>query len=123
MTGCLGVLLFAKFLHGTVSSNSNRILLGSYLAGQIEGDGSIIVPTGDNRKAYPLIKICFHLSDLPQAELIVKVLGGGRIYHQRGNWIVLVTQDLATLKVLVNQINGYMRTPKVEALHRLIMVK
>ena len=104
------------------SSNiqSSRTDFGAYLAGQIEGDGSIIVPTGSNKKAYPIIKIVFNLLDLPLANLIQARLGGGIIQQTDVNWVVLVIQDLRTIRLVVSLINGHLRTPKIEALHRLI---
>jgi hypothetical protein len=51
--------------------------LGPYLAGLIEGDGSIIVPEQikSDKVRYPYFKITFHLNNLPWAEKIREVLG------------------------------------------------
>ena len=61
---------------------------GDYLAGLIEGDGTIIVPTSQRdtkgRLTYPSIQIVFGLMDLPLALMIQKLLGHGSIYRKRG---------------------------------------
>lgn len=47
----------------------------SYLAGLIEGDGSIITPK-DNITSYrPFFEIVFHIDDLPLAEIIQGMKG------------------------------------------------
>jgi len=56
-------------------------LLGPYLAGLIESDGSITVPDSlrhpkTKKVLYPVIKITFHLNDLPLAKKIIAVIGG-----------------------------------------------
>lgn len=67
------------------SDGSPGKLLGGYLAGLIEGDGSIIVPkTIRNQKGkllYPVVKITFVEKDRPLALKIKEVIGGGTIVH------------------------------------------
>nr|YP_009059705.1 LAGLIDADG/HNH endonuclease [Parasitella parasitica]AIO05755.1 LAGLIDADG/HNH endonuclease [Parasitella parasitica] len=59
--------------------------LGYYLAGLIEGDGSIIVPTKDKtpsgKNTHPVIRIVFTLADLPLAKKLQQVLGCGFIQN------------------------------------------
>src|SRR5690606_41960649 len=74
-------------------------LLGGYLAGLIEGDGSIIVPkTIRNQKGkllYPVVKITFVEKDRPLALKIKEVIGGGTIVHPKNsNYIDLLFQDV-----------------------------
>lgn len=61
------------------------------------------------------------IRDLPLLKKIQSVLGGGYI-NIRSNGLsarfIVKKQDI--LLKLVNLINGHMRTPKIEALHRLI---
>jgi len=99
--------------------------LGHYLAGLIEADGCIVVskngrsPKG--RKFYPSIEIVFHTDDLPLARLIRKVLGHGSIpIYKHAKACRLVIYNIEGVKKVVNLINGKMRTPKIEALNRLI---
>lgn len=112
----------------TESNDKDNInLLGSYLAGLIEGDGSIIVPsTLRNEKGkllYPRIKITFVSKDLPLAQKLIEVpfAGKGTIeWSKNKSYLNLLIQDTKTLYFLASIINGKMRTPKIEALHRLI---
>ena len=52
----------------------NKLLLGSYLAGLVEGDGCIYVPStlrnSKGKKVYPNIKVVFHINDKPFALLL-----------------------------------------------------
>lgn len=106
-------------------NNSTTTRLGSYLAGLIEGDGSIIVPkTIRNQKGnllYPVVKITFVQKDAPLAVKIQEIIGGGKIVHPKNsNYIDLLFQDLNSIQKIAVLLNGNMRTPKIEALYRLI---
>ena len=99
--------------------------LGYYLAGLIEGDGSIIVPAKDKspsgKNTHPVIRIVFTLPDLPLAQKLQQVLGCGFIQKPKeGNYYLFEVQNIEGLLKLANLINGKMRTPKIEALDRLI---
>jgi len=100
-------------------------MLGHYLAGLIEGDGSIMVPvTNRNQKGkllYPRVKITFVDKDAPLAIKIQEVLGAGTIvYPKNTKYLNLLFQDVNTLQKIAVLLNGKMRTPKIEALHRMI---
>ena len=106
-------------------NNSTNKRLGGYLAGLIEGDGSIIVPkTIRNQKGkllYPVVKITFVKKDAPLAIKIQDVISGGKIVHPKNsNYIDLLFQDLNSIQLIAVLLNGNMRTPKIEALYRLI---
>lgn len=98
--------------------------LNSYLAGLIEGDGSIYTPLNNKNykvKVLPHIEIAFDIRDLLLFEKIKETLGGGFItIRPNGLSGRLTIRKQSILLKLVNLINGYMRTPKIEALHRLI---
>jgi hypothetical protein len=98
-------------------------LLNSYLAGLIEGDGSIIVPlvkrNAANKLQYPCIKIAFHKNDVPLLKVIQQKLGG-RV-ETLPNYSVLIFNKMDSIYHIATLINGYFRTPKIEALHRLIL--
>jgi DNA-binding transcriptional regulator WhiA len=98
--------------------NSEKIL-SSYLAGLIEGDGTIVTPS---KKGYaPQIIIVFNLKDLPLAEHLQFIIKCGKIQKPKGRgYILWAIQDIEGIIKIINLINGYMRTPKIEALHRLI---
>ena len=91
----------------------------------IEGDGSIIAPkTIRNQKGkllYPVVKITFVEKDAPLAYKIKEVLNGGTlVYSKDSKYLDLLFQDLNSIKKIAVLLNGKMRTPKIEALHRLI---
>jgi hypothetical protein len=98
--------------------------LGPYLAGIIEGDGVINVPQtlrdSKNRKRYPSIRICFAINDLKLSEHLQSILGGSILINKNKTYIIYSIQKHDELVTWVNLINGYFRTPKIEALHRLI---
>jgi len=105
--------------------NTNHNQLGYYLAGLIEGDGSIIVPytirNKNGKLLYPKIKITFVGKDAPLANKLKNVLKNGTIESPKNkDYVNLLIQDTKTLYVLTKLINGKMRTPKIEALHRLV---
>ncbi len=97
--------------------------LAHYLAGLIEGDGSIKVPKSTRSKTdrllYPVISIIFNIKDLPLANFLGSVLGG-RVNFTKGNWVVLNINKVENIYYIVKTLNGKFRTPKIEALHRLI---
>lgn len=108
-----------------LSNNVPNKLLGHYLAGLIEGDGSIIVPkTIRNPKGkllYPVVKITFVDKDAPLALKIKEILSGGTIVHYpNSKYLDLLFQDLNSIRKIAVLLNGQMRTPKIEALYRLI---
>ena len=92
------------------------------MAGLIEGDGSIITPRTDKSpsgtKNMGQIEITFSIEDFNLAIFIQKKING-RIRIRR-NACILVIKKKKDLYNLITLINGYMRTPKIEALHRLI---
>lgn len=91
----------------------------SYLAGLIEGDGTIAVHSKDTtaKKYSPKIIIVFKEADLPLVEYLKNISNCGSILKKpnRG-YILWQIQDIVEVFTIVNFINGYMRTPKIEAL-------
>lgn len=105
------------------SLDSLRNKLGPYLAGLVEADGSIAVHDKNSKaKRYaPKIIVVFSLNDEPLAEKLVSILQVGKIYKKENQGCVLWSvQNHDDVIKLINIINGYMRTPKIEALHRAI---
>ena len=96
-------------------------LLGSYLAGLIEGDGSIIIRKGLHEKISPAIIFTFHKKEWLMFEKLRMVINSGIIYQEKTQEICRyrISNAEAVIKV-INLINGYFRTPKIEALHRAI---
>ena len=69
------------------SNNNINPDFSSYLAGIIEGDGSIIVPKAERslkgKLNYPSIQIAFDLRDLPLAIVIQQILGHGSLWRKK----------------------------------------
>ena len=100
-------------------------LFCSYLAGLIEGDGTIIVPNREKsdkgRLYYPSIQIIFDARDLPLAVMIQKELGFGSLSKTKGaNAYRLKFYSHESVVSVVEIINGYMRTVKIKSLYSLI---
>jgi hypothetical protein len=115
----------SNFLLKRGNSTTGSDQLGHYLAGLIEGDGTIIVPTKDktasSKNTHPVIRIVFTLPDLPLAQKLKQVLDCGFIQKPKdGNYYLFEIQNIEGLVKLAKLINGKIRTPKIEALHRLI---
>lgn len=107
-----------------ITDFSKNINLGSYLAGLIEGDGTIIVPINlvneKGKKQYPFIKIVFHINDFQLAAHLQAKLGGRFEFNKEKTYVVWRVNKREDLLNLCLLINGFFRTPKIEALHRLI---
>jgi len=109
----------------SLKNNSFDTTFASYLAGLIEGDGTIIVPKTERspkgKLYYPSIQIVFDLRDLPLGLIIQQKLSHGSISRKKGvNAYVLTINNYLGIILVVNIINGYMRTPKINALYKLI---
>lgn len=97
----------------------------TYLAGIIEGDGTIVVPkqmrSNKGILYYPSIQICFAAKDFPLALMIQKTLAHGSINKRKGKnaYVLSIKNKEGVLKV-VKLINGHMRTSKWFALNNLI---
>lgn len=105
-------------------NNFKKTQLGPYLAGLIEGDGTFAIHDKDSmvKKYNPVIIIVFKKADLPLANYLQKLTNSGRVYikPERG-YVLWQIQDLVSIFTILSLINGYMRTPKIEALHREII--
>lgn len=107
------------------SLNFSDSQLGYYLAGLIEGDGSIIIPKSirsvKNKLNYPSIQIVFHKKDYPLAYSIMNSLDTGYISKKNGKeaYIYTINTFSGIIKV-INLINGKLRTNKNKRLWLLI---
>ena len=127
--GNLNYLLYLRILRDytpkIIKHNSSlNPLFCSYLSGLIEGNGTIIVPKTERSKKgklnYPSIQIAFDSRDLPLGLIIQKNLGHGSINKLKGNCYRLTINNKEGIILLTNILNGYMRTPKIEMLYKLI---
>lgn len=102
---------------------SDKSKLGPYLAGLIEADGSLAIHDAkSNAKKYrPKILVVFHKDDKPLADRLCLITKAGTVYEKTGgNYVIWHIQNAQDVLKIINIINGYMRTPKIEALHRAI---
>ena len=111
---------------GTVVKKSFRTInqkFSSYLAGLFEGDGCIWIPINERDKIniYPMITLTFNSKDFPLISIIQEKLDIGHIYKVKGkNAYTYRISNLVSLYRLINIINGYIRTPKIYKLNKLI---
>ncbi len=133
---CIGLSLSLKkvlhtgyglrdYTNHTPHGDNSNTEFAHYIAGLVEGDGTIHVPKTERSIKgsinYPSIQIVFHLKDLPLALLIQKELGHGSLVRRKGqNAYIYTVNNLQGLLLLVNLLNGKMKTNKTYALHRLI---
>ena len=97
----------------------------NYIAGLIEGDGTIHVPKSKRsikgNLNYPSIQISFNLKDLPLALLIQKEIGHGSISRKKGvNAYIYTINNFDGLMFMISLLNGNLRTNKIFVFHRLI---
>ena len=107
------------------SENNYNKNFACYLTGLIEGDGSIIIPKTERslkgKLNYPSIKIAFDLRDFPLAQLIQKELSHGSLSRMKGiNAYLLSIDDYKGVLLLIELLNGNMRTSKIHFLYDLI---
>ena len=100
------------------SNDFNKKKLGSYIAGLIEGDGTIHVPL--NIKNRPVISIVFNINDKPIAIYLINLLNIGKIYDKKGNYIIWQINKIIDVYKLLDLTNKYYRTPKYYEMLRLI---
>jgi hypothetical protein len=113
----------SKNIPQNTNINLLRSQIGPYLAGLIEGDGTICVqnPNSITKKFSPKIIIVFKKADLPLAKYLQNITKCGQvsIKPERG-YVLWQIQDIVSIFTIVSIINGFMRTPKIEALNRTI---
>jgi len=100
-----------------------RLKIGAYLAGLIEADGSFAIHDINSKakKYRPKILIVFNLSDKPLVEKLISITNFGKLYNKpKQGCIIWHIQNKEDVLGMIKLINGYMRTPKIEALYRAI---
>nr|YP_010044487.1 hypothetical protein J6816_mgp04 [Tolypocladium guangdongense]QPF24431.1 hypothetical protein [Tolypocladium guangdongense] len=102
------------------STNANNHQLGYYLAGLIEGDGSIILRKGEKESVSPKIVFTYGKNEIFMYEKLNKILNTGVIYKEKNEvYRYSITSSEAVIRI-INLINGKFRTPKILALHHAI---
>jgi hypothetical protein len=103
-------------------NNSN---FAYYFTGLLEGDGTIITPkterSSKDKLNYPSIQITFNLKDLPLALVVQKELTFGSLSRLKGTKAYRLTiNNIQGILLIINILNGKMRTPKIIDLWKLI---
>lgn len=119
---------YLKYVNNIVTSNYKQGLkssysLAPYLAGLIEADGSISVQDNNTKtqKYRTKIIVVFSIADKPLADRLAFITQVGKVYDKIGaGYVLWQIQKKEDVLKIINLINGYMRTPKIEALHRAI---
>lgn len=94
---------------------------GPYIAGLIEGDGTIVVHNGISKVKYsPIIEIVFNKKDLGLVNYLYNLFNIGKIIIFEKNYVIWRISKIEDAYKLINLVNGYFRTPKYEALVRAI---
>lgn len=113
-----------SFMDHLDKSDINIDILCPYLAGVIEGDGSIYYSKSKNKDVLK-IEIAYNIHDyIPMIYLskILQILNINSSHQKRknSNLYILVITDVVSVHNTINLINGYFRTPKHDALSKLI---
>lgn len=106
--------------------NSNIVnynILNSYLAGLIEGNGTICIKSINNisKLKIPKISIVFNIKDKYLADYLCNITNCGIVNIKKGNYILWEIKNFHDVYHIITLINGYMRTPKYEILSRVIL--
>lgn len=98
--------------------------LGAYLAGLIEGDGTIYVPESfrnkKNKINYPYIKICFNIKDKPLALKLYSIFNGNIQVNKLNTFVIWIVYKIDILIEIIKLIGSYFRTSKINKLNNLI---
>jgi len=110
----------------TVFTNNNN--LGYYLAGLLEGDGSISLPSlggacasSLNRVLNPRIVFTSHINNIGMYSFIQSELGNiGRFQKSGENILRYIIGDKESIILFINLVHGKLRTPKNQRFNDLI---
>lgn len=89
-----------------------------YLAGLIEGNGSIIVRKG--KRQAPMIVFTFGKKEIPMYVKLKQVINSGYIYTEKKGICRYSITNPEIVTRIIRKINGKFRTPKIYALHKAI---
>ncbi|MBP1357779.1 MAG: LAGLIDADG family homing endonuclease [Sulfolobus sp.] len=122
-----------RLLHTRRSRNLNdntpKVLypgyLSFYLAGLLEGDGSISIPNSDRNSSgkliYPSVNFAFALKDIPLANYLCSLIGHGSVIVRfQSESCVYTINSIAGLIAFVNIVNGNLRGGKLVPFNQLI---
>jgi hypothetical protein len=118
-------LVLASYTKEINGFNFSKDQLGYYLAGLLEGDGSISLPaignTTLNRVLNLRIVFTSHINNIGLYADLQSELGGiGRFQLSNKNTIRYIIGDIEGIKLVINLIHGKLRTPKNKTFNKLI---
>jgi hypothetical protein len=117
-------ILLSKHIRIKQSNFSSKEELGYYLAGLLEGDGCIDLPsigkTSLNRVLNPKIIFTSHVNNLEMYLYIQNQLGGIGRFLTSGNVLRYTVGDIEGIKLIINLIHGKLKTPKNIRFNQLI---
>lgn len=104
---------------------SNKDDLGYYLAGLLEGDGCIYLPslgvTSLNRVLNPRITFTSHINNIGMYSFLQSELGNiGRFQRSSENVLRYIIGDKESIIFIISLIHGKLRTPKNKRFNHLI---
>lgn len=94
--------------------------LGYYLAGLIEGDGSILVRKGEREAIAPIIVFTIGKNEIPMYEKLKEIVNSGYIYVEKNGVCRYSITNSDSVIHIINIVNGKFRTPKIHALYKAI---
>lgn len=107
-----------------IRAYSNKDNLGYYLAGLLEGDGHLSLPsigkTTINRVLNPRIIFTSHVDNLGMCTFIQSKLGNIGRFQISGNTIRYIIGDIKGILYFIDLIHGKLRTPKNKRLNDII---
>ena len=115
--------LYKTTNNSAVFTNNNN--LGHYLAGLLEGDGSISLPslgvTTLNRVLNPRIVFTSHINNIGMYSFLQSQLGNmGRFQRSSENVIRYIIGDKESILFIIHLVHGKLRTPKNKRFNDLI---
>ena len=116
--------LFSHYKKIEQAKFNSKEEFGYYLAGLLEGDGSINLPsigkTSLNRILNPRIIFTSHVNNLEMYLHVYNQLGNIGRFQLTGNTLRFIIGDIAGIKLIINLIHGKLRTPKNIRFNQLI---
>lgn len=115
-----------RYIHNLNNNNNNlndlKLNIGLYLAGLIEGNGTIVVHNNFDKNRYSLlISIIFKSNDKLQLDYLYNKLNIGKILTSKTNtYYIWQINKIEDTYILLYIINGYFRTLKIESLIKAI---
>jgi hypothetical protein len=99
-------------------SKGTTYQLGYYLAGLIQGDGSILVRKGEREEIAPIFGFTFDKNEIPMYEKLKEIVNSGYIYVEKNGVCKYSITNSDSVIHIINLVNGKFRTAKIHALYK-----